>query len=222
MDYLINKNINEIYDVFLSNKFINKVFKSKDIHDIHDIHNNLKIFYKNYEIDKIKNMPFLIKKFISIDNIKIKNIQELIQYEDGNLLKIRYTTYIIEPEYVCKILKNYNFKLLVTYVKYDKDINKSILNFEEIYSDNALNENLFFNNLCETHYETPCESDKCYDSREDSQEDVEEENNSDYNDDIKITDQILVDYIFIPFIKNIGFDKIKENYIKRIHRYYIK
>ena len=215
MNHLINKNINEIYDVFLSNKFINNVFKSKDIHNIN---NNLKIFYKNYEINKIKNIPFLIKKFISIDNIKIKNIQELIEYEDGNLLKIRYTTYIIEPEYVCKILKNYNFKLLLTYLKYDKDINKSILNFEEIYSDNALNENLFFNNLCEIHYETLCESDKCYYSKKN----IEEKNNSDYNDDIKITDQILVDYIFIPFIKNIGFDKIKENYIKRIHRYYIK
>ena len=34
--------------------------------------------------------------------IKIRNIQELVEYDDGNLVKIRYISKIIEPEYLYK------------------------------------------------------------------------------------------------------------------------
>lgn len=216
MTFLIKKNIKELSELILSDKFINKIFKIKNIEQTDD---NVKILYKVYEIEKIKNIPLLIKNNIPIKAIKIKTLQELIE-QDDNIIKVRYTTIIIEPEYISNMLSNYNFKLLLTYKKDDENNKYSILEFEESYTNKKIDE---------TEEEYNDANEDCLNSPEEPDSEDENINNNDIiDDDIEQVDNknetenyFLINYIFIPFVRNIIIKKIKYNYIKRINKYFI-
>ena len=198
MTFLIKKNIKELSELILSDKFINKIFKIKNIEQTDD---NVKILYKVYEIEKIKTL------------------QELIE-QDDNIIKVRYTTIIIEPEYISNMLSNYNFKLLLTYKKDDENNKYSILEFEESYTNKKIDE---------TEEEYNDANEDCLNSPEEPDSEDENINNNDIiDDDIEQVDNknetenyFLINYIFIPFVRNIIIKKIKYNYIKRINKYFI-
>lgn len=221
---IINSDLETIYNIFNSEKFIKYIFSIDKTHKNSSVtinNNNIHIV-KNYIVSEFVNNNLEINDYIKnnlIDKIKdleiTLEISQSIIKNDDNILVIKYICYIDKPPYIKTMLADQNtvYYIKIYKKKYENEKNLSVVNYyrrfiptndPELYNDEfILNDNIDITTI-----------DNKYDTIQ-------------FNDALILTaktflGQETLDNIIIPFIYNIFDDFINKYLIKKIKKYFKK
>lgn len=225
MSLMINANIDDLYQIICSKKFIYKIYLLEDKSHIKKINEHTYIFKRKYnhkDINQIKDIVSVPEHIINLINtnlsafdIGMETKQEVIQKKDDSFI-IKYTSVMKEPDYIYKLLGNTKIILYVQFNINKKDKNLTVVHFNKKFL-NA--------------YEDEDDSNIINTSDNDIITHVEQQNNKLHIDEniIKITETFLghhfVHNIIIPTINNIydlSFMVLQDIYIKRLTKYMLK
>lgn len=136
MTLLVHIDINKIQQIVCSKNFIYKIYLLEDKNEIQKIENGYRFTrkYNHNDINKIENIPSNISQLIhsNLNNIEIKmeTIHQTIKSTEDCLI-IKYSSILIEPDYINKILGNTKIILYVHFLKHKTDVDKCIVHFHK-------------------------------------------------------------------------------------------
>lgn len=136
MTLLVHIDIKKIQDIVCSKNFLYKIYLLEDKNNIQKIENGYKFTrkYNHNDINKIENIPNNISQLIhsNLSNIEIRmeTLHETLKSTD-NCLIVKYSSILIEPDYINKILGNTKIILYVHFSKHKTDDDKCIVHFHK-------------------------------------------------------------------------------------------
>lgn len=156
MSLIVNKPIDDIYNIVCSKHFIYKIYLLKDKDCIIEKNNDyiFKRIYNYKDLDKIINIVNISENISNIVNNNLNNLNninllfetshQIIKKNDREFI-VKYTSIILEPSYISQILTNTKIILYVQFTKNTKDNNMTVIHFNKklVNSDDKDDDSIF-------------------------------------------------------------------------------